>query len=129
MTAKISGNALKQGSRTHSVLRQRGSELQKYKAALMSRPVPSPRGDLAPTNKAPSPPKLKHETLLSVEICQFLECQVPRTKPKPPTENFLATVLVYNIYFFFISLRRAAGRSLNVLFVASCRANQFKTNS
>jgi len=30
---KISGNALKQGSRTHSVLRQRSSQLQKYKAA------------------------------------------------------------------------------------------------
>ena len=39
MTAKISGNALKQGSRTHSVLRQRSSQLQKYKAARMSRRV------------------------------------------------------------------------------------------
>ena len=35
-TAKVSGNALKQGSRTHSVLRQRSSQLQKYKAARMS---------------------------------------------------------------------------------------------
>ena len=33
ITAKISGNALKQGSRTHSVLRQSSSQLQKYKAA------------------------------------------------------------------------------------------------
>jgi len=33
-TAKMSGNALKQGNGTHSVLRQRGSQLQKYKAAL-----------------------------------------------------------------------------------------------
>jgi len=40
MTANISGNALKQGSsRTHSVLRQRGSQLQKYKAARMSRRI------------------------------------------------------------------------------------------
>jgi len=37
MTAKISGNALKQRSRTHSVLRQRSSQLQKYKTAQMSR--------------------------------------------------------------------------------------------
>jgi len=36
ITAKISGNALKQGSRTHSVLRQRSSQLQKYKATRMS---------------------------------------------------------------------------------------------
>jgi len=36
MTAKISGNALKQGCRTHSVLRQRSSQLQKYKTALLS---------------------------------------------------------------------------------------------
>jgi len=35
MTAKISGNALKQGSGTHSVLRQRSSQLRKYKAARM----------------------------------------------------------------------------------------------
>jgi len=33
ITAKISGNALKQGSRTQSVLRQRSSQLQKRKAA------------------------------------------------------------------------------------------------
>jgi len=39
MTAKISGYALKQGSRTHSVLRQRSSQLQKYKAELMSRRI------------------------------------------------------------------------------------------
>jgi len=39
ITAKISGNALKQGSRTHSVLRQRSSQLQKYKAARMSRRI------------------------------------------------------------------------------------------
>jgi len=37
MTARISGSALKQGSRTLSVLRQRSSQLQKYKAARMSR--------------------------------------------------------------------------------------------
>ena len=36
-TCKISGKALKQGSRTHSVLRQCSSHLQKYKAARMSR--------------------------------------------------------------------------------------------
>ena len=34
--AKTSGNAFKQGSRTHSVLCQRSSQLQKYKAARMS---------------------------------------------------------------------------------------------
>jgi len=37
ITAKISGNELKQGSRTRSVLRQRSSQLQKYIAARMSR--------------------------------------------------------------------------------------------
>jgi len=36
ITAKISVNALTQGSRTPSVQRQRGSQLQKYKAARMS---------------------------------------------------------------------------------------------
>jgi len=36
MTAKISCNTLKQGSRTHSVLRQPDSQLQKYNAAWMS---------------------------------------------------------------------------------------------
>jgi len=36
ITAKISGNPLKQGSRTHTVLRQRSSQLQKYKPARMS---------------------------------------------------------------------------------------------
>jgi len=39
ITAKISGNALKQGSRTHSVLRQGSSQLQKHKAARMSRRI------------------------------------------------------------------------------------------
>jgi len=36
MTAKVSSKALKQESRTHSVLRQRSSQQQKYKAARMS---------------------------------------------------------------------------------------------
>jgi len=39
ITANISDNLLKQGSRTHSVLRQRGSQLQKYKAARMFRRI------------------------------------------------------------------------------------------
>jgi len=39
MTAKISGNALKQGSGTHSVLRQRNSQRRKYKVARMSRRI------------------------------------------------------------------------------------------
>jgi len=39
ITAKISSNALKQGSRTHSMLRQRSSQLQKHKAARMSRRI------------------------------------------------------------------------------------------
>jgi len=39
ITAKTAGNALKQGSRTHSVLRQRSSPLQKCKAARMSRQI------------------------------------------------------------------------------------------
>ena len=40
ITAKISRNALKQGSRrTHSVLRQHSSQLQKYKAARLSRRI------------------------------------------------------------------------------------------
>jgi len=40
ITAKISSNALKQrGSRTHWALRQRSSQLQKYKAARMSRRI------------------------------------------------------------------------------------------
>jgi len=38
-TAKISGNALKEESRTHSVVRHRSSQLQKYKAARMSRRI------------------------------------------------------------------------------------------
>jgi len=33
ITAKISGNALKKGNRTYSVLHQSSSHLQKYKAA------------------------------------------------------------------------------------------------
>jgi len=39
ITAKISGDALKQGSRTLSMLRKRSSQLQKYKAARMSRRI------------------------------------------------------------------------------------------
>ena len=39
MTSKIPGNALKQGNRTHSMLRPRGSQLQKYKAAWVSRRI------------------------------------------------------------------------------------------
>ena len=39
ITAKISANALKQGSGTHSMLRQRSSQLQKYRAARMSRRI------------------------------------------------------------------------------------------
>jgi len=39
MTAKVCSNALKQESRTHSVLRQGSSQLQKYKAARMSRRI------------------------------------------------------------------------------------------
>jgi len=39
ITAKISANALKQGSKAYSVLRQRSSQLQKYKAAPMSRRI------------------------------------------------------------------------------------------
>jgi len=35
-TAKVSGNAWKQGRRTHSVLRQHSSQLQKYKTARIS---------------------------------------------------------------------------------------------
>jgi len=38
-TAKISGNVLKQGGRKHSVLRQRSSQMQKYKATGMSRRI------------------------------------------------------------------------------------------
>jgi len=38
-TAKICGNALKQGNRTHAVLRQRSPQLQKYKTARMSRRI------------------------------------------------------------------------------------------
>jgi len=39
MTAKVSDYALKQGSSTHSALRQRNSQLQKYKAARMFRRI------------------------------------------------------------------------------------------
>jgi len=35
ITPKICGNTLKQGSRTHSLLRQRSPQLQKYKATRM----------------------------------------------------------------------------------------------
>jgi len=65
--------------------------------------VPSSRWGfwgLVPTNKAPSLPKLKHETLY---ICwvfvNFQSVKPPRTSPKspaetqgPPIENFLATL-------------------------------------
>jgi len=37
ITTKISGNALKQGSKTHLTLRKGSSQLQKYKAAQLSR--------------------------------------------------------------------------------------------
>jgi len=50
---------------------------------------------LAPPNKAPSPPKLKHETLES--FCQFLVSSHPVTNAKPPIiKNFLAMVLGSN---------------------------------
>jgi len=39
MAAKMSGNALKHGRRTRSALRQGSSQLQKYKAARMSRRI------------------------------------------------------------------------------------------
>jgi len=39
ITVKISDSALRQGSRTHLVVRQRSSHLQKYKAARMSRRI------------------------------------------------------------------------------------------
>jgi len=39
ITAKISGNGLKQANRTHSVLRQLSWQLQKYKAARLSRRI------------------------------------------------------------------------------------------
>jgi len=38
-TEKISGNALKQGSRTHSVQGERNPQLQKHKSARMSRRI------------------------------------------------------------------------------------------
>jgi len=37
---------------------------------------------LATPNKAPSPPRLKHETLWS--FCKFLNVKPPRTNAKPP---------------------------------------------
>ena len=49
---------------------------------------------LSPLNKAPSPPQIETwNTINQWSFCQFLECQSPRTNAKPPTENFLATVL------------------------------------
>jgi len=39
IAAKVSGNVLKQGSRTHSVLCQRSSQLRKHKPARMSRRI------------------------------------------------------------------------------------------
>jgi len=39
ITAKIPANALKQRSRTYSMLRQRSSQPQKYKSARMSRRI------------------------------------------------------------------------------------------
>jgi len=67
--------------------------------------VPSPRGalvGLAPPNKAPSPRKLKRETLyISGVLVNFIMSSPPaqtQSSPaqlqNPPTENFLATVLV-----------------------------------
>jgi len=78
ITAKISGSALKQWSKTPSSLRQSNLPLQN-EAALISRriraveqsatamgSVPSPGGGfggLSPPNKTPTPSKLKRETL------------------------------------------------------------------
>jgi len=42
ITAKLSGNALKQGSRTHALLSQRSSQLQKYKDAHSNNGVKLP---------------------------------------------------------------------------------------
>jgi len=48
ITVKMSGNALKQGSRTHSVLRQDSSQLQKHQAARMSRRIAVKQWKYAP---------------------------------------------------------------------------------
>jgi len=42
ITAKISGNALKQGSRTHSVVRQRSSQLQNQRRSQNEVEVATP---------------------------------------------------------------------------------------
>jgi len=44
-------------------------------------------------NNAPSPPKWNMKHYKSVEFCQFLQCQAPLHRRKPPVEDFLATVL------------------------------------
>jgi len=59
--------------------------------------VPSPRGSLgwlSPPNKAPSPPKLKHETINQWKfLSNFSMSSHPAETQSPPVENFLATVL------------------------------------
>ena len=59
--------------------------------------VLSPRGgfgELSPLKQSSKPPQIETwSTINQWSICQFLECQAPRTNAKPPIENFLATVL------------------------------------
>ena len=50
-------------------------------------------GGLAPPNKAPSPPKLKHEHYKSVEILSILECLAPPHKPKALPQKRKAPLL------------------------------------
>ena len=44
-----------------------------------------------------SPSKFKYETVqISKDFIKLLECQVPLRKFKPPIQDFLATVLIFN---------------------------------
>jgi len=48
-----------------------------------------------------SPSKFKYETLqISKDFIKLSECQVPLRKFKPPIEDFLATVLIFNPHLF-----------------------------
>ena len=63
--------------------------------------VPSPRGafgGLAPSNKAPSPPKWNMKHCKSVEILSVLS--PPAQIQSPPIENFLATVLLEKLIYY-----------------------------
>ena len=93
-------------------------------------PVPSPRRGgfcwLSPPNKAPSPlPKLKHETLWSVDIFSNFRVSSPPAQTQstpagtqsPPIENFLATVLIVPCTALYDIPINVAYKTLSMYFI------------